>query len=214
MTSTQYGSLYRRRDIGFCYRHRVAGWKVQSWDRALGRGTVVSAIGTLDFDASIALVDDFVTGEEVDVALAPAAGSFRVTRIAPSHWREIETSVGLDLGGEIEKINHVLYDRDATVGGLDSDGKLEIELSVDTYTPAISVVFEGCSFVQLPLELPHLSQLKAFRADVFVREHVELTKPWPGLPPNATVFRLEPRHFRDAAGYIVAGRVSLVLGQR
>jgi hypothetical protein len=188
----------------------VPGWKIKSWDRALGRGTVVSAIGTLDFDASIALVDDFVIGEEVDVALAPAAGSFRVTRIAPSHWREIETSVGLDLGGEIEKINQVLYDRDATVRGLDSDDRLEIELAVDTYAPAISLVFEGCFFIQLPLELPLLSQLKAFPVDAFVREHAELTKPWPLLPPNATVFRLEPRHFRDAAGYIVAGRVSLV----
>jgi hypothetical protein len=188
----------------------VPGWKVKSWDRALGRGSVVSAIGTLDFDASIALVDDFVIGEEVDVALRPSSDSFRVTRIVPSHWREIETSASLDLAGEIEKINQVLCDRDATVGGLDSDGRLDIELSVDTYAPAISLVFEGCFFVQLPLELPQLSQLKAFRADVFVREHAELSKPWPGLPPNATVFRLEPRHFRDAAGYIVASRVSLI----
>ncbi|MBL8741011.1 MAG: hypothetical protein JNK04_07960 [Myxococcales bacterium] len=190
----------------------MPGWKIKSWDRASGRGTIVSAIGTIDFDASVALAADFVLDEEVDVALAPNGDSYCVTRIAPSRWREISPSASLALGSELEKINAELFDRDATVVSLDRDGRLEVELSVDTYAPEMFLVFEGCQFIQLSVELPRLGQLRAFAPDVFVREHKELTEEWPALPSNTRVYRLEPRHFRDAAGYVVAVRVSLVGG--
>lgn len=43
------------------------GWRIATFDRAEGRGTITSDLGTLAFDAAVALVDDLVVGEEVEV---------------------------------------------------------------------------------------------------------------------------------------------------
>ena len=157
------------------------------------------------------MVDDFLLNEEVDVELAPKEGSYRVLRIAPSAWRDV-TAMGSVGSGELDEINAVVGGREAVVVGVDRDGTLEIELSVDTYAPRVSLMFEGCCFFQLPLELPELRQVSAFAPDVFVGAQGELTKRWPVLPAGSTVFRLEPVRFRDAAAYVVAQRARLMGG--
>lgn len=59
-------------------------WQITSWDRMRGRGTIAcTGMGEIEFDGSVALVDDFDVGEGVHVELASHDDSFRVTKIWP-----------------------------------------------------------------------------------------------------------------------------------
>lgn len=65
-----------------------APWRMTAWDRERGRGTIADRAGdTLDFDASVALVDDLVVGEGVHVELARSGESFRVVKLWPDDPR-------------------------------------------------------------------------------------------------------------------------------
>lgn len=63
------------------------GWRIEAWSREHGRGRVASEAGSLELDAAVALVDDFVVGELVDIVLEHG----RVRQIQP---RAARSSVG------------------------------------------------------------------------------------------------------------------------
>jgi GNAT superfamily N-acetyltransferase len=65
------------------------GWFVKSWDRARASGVITSdELGDLTFDGSVALVDDFVAGEPVEIELDRlGGGGYRVRRIWPDDPR-------------------------------------------------------------------------------------------------------------------------------
>ena len=63
-------------------------WWIKEWSRELGRGRIEGTRSDgLDFDASVALVDDFRIGEEVRVELERRGDGWRVTRIEPDDPR-------------------------------------------------------------------------------------------------------------------------------
>ncbi|MDD9939531.1 MAG: hypothetical protein OXU20_00585 [Myxococcales bacterium] len=62
-------------------------WQIVSWDRERGSGSIRCGDQVLEFDASVALVDDFDAGEGVHVHLAGEGKGFRVTKIWPDDPR-------------------------------------------------------------------------------------------------------------------------------
>ena len=63
-------------------------WRISKWSKELGRGQIVGTLADpLDFDASIAHVDDFRIGEEVHVELEREGDTWRVTKIWPDDPR-------------------------------------------------------------------------------------------------------------------------------
>lgn len=63
-------------------------WRIAKWSKELGRGQIVGTMADpLDFDASLASVDDFRIGEEVHVELERDGTSWRVTKIWPDDPR-------------------------------------------------------------------------------------------------------------------------------
>ena len=81
----------------------MPNWRITAFDRTLARGICTSGIGALPFNASVALVDDFVLGEEVDVSLRRlpdgSAASYEVTRIVPTGWRSPFTAPSVSAPG-------------------------------------------------------------------------------------------------------------------
>lgn len=63
-------------------------WRIGRWSRELGRGEIVPDQGApLEFDASVATVDDFQAGEEVYVELEGSGAGWRVVRVWPDDPR-------------------------------------------------------------------------------------------------------------------------------
>ena len=63
-------------------------WRITKWSKELGRGQIIGTVADpLDFDASIAYVDDFRIGEEVHVELERDGATWRVTKIWPDDPR-------------------------------------------------------------------------------------------------------------------------------
>ncbi len=63
-------------------------WKISRWSRELGRGEIVPDQGApLEFDASVATVDDFQIGEEVHVEVERGGAGWRVVRVWPDDPR-------------------------------------------------------------------------------------------------------------------------------
>lgn len=183
----------------------MSAWRVTSWDRALARGTITSSVGTLPFDASVADVDHFHVGEEVEVSLQPAGASWVVTRIAPVSWRPPGSPPPrADLQPTIEKVRLLVRDRTLCLRGLEDDELLVIDVLPESYEDEHTLVFGGCVFVQMPPELRDCASVSAFAGDDFGRAHPELSRHWPVLGPERTVFRFEPREFGQCAGYVVA----------
>jgi hypothetical protein len=63
-------------------------WRIASWSRALGRGTIESEhYRDVPFDGACADVDDFRVGELVIVETESVAGALRVARVSPDEPR-------------------------------------------------------------------------------------------------------------------------------
>ena len=59
-------------------------WRVLAWSRELGRGKLVhEEYGVRDFDAGLAMVDDFALQEEVEVTFQDGASPQRILQINP-----------------------------------------------------------------------------------------------------------------------------------
>ena len=68
--------------------NEIVDWRVIKWSRELGRGRIGSPrSGSLEFDASVATVDDFKIGEEVRIDVTWSDNAWKVTRIAPAIGR-------------------------------------------------------------------------------------------------------------------------------
>ncbi|MCB9634168.1 MAG: hypothetical protein H6721_18760 [Sandaracinus sp.] len=188
-------------------------WRVVSFDRALARGTIRSDLGTLPFDASVALVDDFFVGEEVEVSLRPEAGhpvGYVVTRVVPLAFRPPFAVPALEeLTRQLEVGKLIGYR--AWVAMSDED-EVRLRVDDDSYCPTRTLVFRGARMFQGPLELESLGALQAFRASDVAESLPELVRHWPTLPERCVVFRIDPVEFGAAAIYVAAARVDLVVG--
>lgn len=191
----------------------MPGWRITSFDRALARGTCASGVGTLSFDASVALVDDFAIGEEVDVSLRPRSGGtapHEVTRIAPTNWRVPFTAPTLPgLRAEIDRFFPEIAGRRAWLVGGD-DECVRIGVEDDTYRPMRALAFGGPAFVQCATELDSIAAMHAFAPADVAHVAPELVRHWPAIPDGCAVFRIDPPRFGDAAAYVIARSVALV----
>lgn len=190
----------------------MAGWRVVSFDRAAGRGICTSGVGTVAFDASVAIVDDFVVGEEVDVTLRPLAsaqGGYEVLRIAPTSFRPpFAASRIAAQTAEIDRWIAELVGRRVTLARVE-DGDVLLEVEDDTYQPRRALVFASASMIQMPMEIDALAILHAFASRDVAQAAPELVRHWPPLADEDVVFRLDPERFGQAPAYVVARAVRL-----
>ena len=191
----------------------MPNWRITAFDRTLARGICTSGIGALPFNASVALVDDFVLGEEVDVSLRRlpdgSAASYEVTRIVPTGWRSPFTAPSVSAPGTA--IEHFLPDvtgRRAWLTTTDDD-VVRIQVEDDSYRPQRALVFAGAIFVQCPTEIDTIATIHAFAPADVLQLAPELGRHWPAIPANCTVFRIDPQRFGDAAAYVIARSIGL-----
>ena len=59
------------------------GWKIQSWSKELGVGTLSCGAAPLEFTAAVAEVNDLEPGEDVEVRLVPDGESWTVRSVVP-----------------------------------------------------------------------------------------------------------------------------------
>jgi hypothetical protein len=192
----------------------VGNWCIASFDRELARGTIVSGLGSLPFDAAVATVDDFVIGEEVSVSLRPnprAAGGYDVTRVAPVSFRQpFEARDVGPLAAEIEAWLGELRGRRAWIAGVE-DGEVELRVEDDTYRPERAIRFDGVVMIQGPLEIEAIGALRVYATRDVEQAVPELVRHWPALPERCVVFRVDPMAF-GAPLYLAGEGVRLVVG--
>jgi len=114
-------------------------WRISRWSRELGRGEIVPDQGApLDFDASVATVDDFRVGEEVHVEVERSEAGWRVVRVRPDDPR-FEPPGFCPPGKSASPLNPSLA---ARVSQELSRVALREELAVISFTPR-ALVLEG-----------------------------------------------------------------------
>jgi hypothetical protein len=192
----------------------LAGWSIASFDRALARGTIVSNLGTLPFDAAIATVDDFTIGEEVEVALRPSPRStagYEVTRVAPVSFRApFEAQTVAAIAAEIEGWVHHVRGRRVSIAGVE-DGDVRLRVEDDTYQPERALLFSGVVMVQGPLEIDAIGAVRVYAIGDVAHVAPELVRYWPHIPERCVVFRVDPMGF-EAPLYLAGEGVRLVVG--
>ncbi|HJL15654.1 MAG TPA: hypothetical protein RMH99_08365 [Sandaracinaceae bacterium LLY-WYZ-13_1] len=194
----------------------MSGWVIGSWDREAARGTIVSGLGELPFDAAVALVADFRPGERVEVRLERARDGWRVKRVEPVDWRPPPApppSPAEAFADALDAIEDTLRSGgwiDVRAGG--DETLTLILLGPSAYDPERTVVFARCLFVQMPLVPVDFARVRSFRWTDFARDAPSIAGQWtePGRPERFWVFRFEPYRFRDPAGYVLASGARLV----
>lgn len=182
----------------------MAGWRITSFDRAEGRGTCASGIGELPFDASVAVVESFEVGEEVDVTLRPNGTGFEITHVRPFGFRAPfeapRASRAPDLGGILEEV----HGRGCWLESADaSEETITLGVDDDSYRPARWLVFRGAIWIQMPISL-EIDRMYAFDP-----EAAGAARAWPSAPPDAVLFRLDPFRFGQAPALILARTIAL-----
>lgn len=186
----------------------MAGWRIAAFDRARGRGRIASGVGTLEFDASVALVDDFRVGEEVDVTLVARGASFDVASIQPHGFRAPFDAVTASAAPALAEIFEQVRGRCARIERADEDF-VALEVDDDTYRPRRRLVFERPCFVAAPMEI-EIAALHAFDPAVVARAAPALATLWPRLPDPMQLFRLDPPRFGEGALLVIARSIALV----
>ncbi len=183
-------------------------WRIANWDPVRAEGTIVSTeIAPLRFDAAVALTDHFEIGEEVDVRLVRQGESYRVVEIAPVAWQRPRSEPATPQPSSMQDFDRALDDR-----GFDlriEDGRMTLSLELRPHEAAESIELVGVSFVQMPLEGRFARVTQHPRATFQASAAVAAS--WPASTA-AWVFRFEPEHFGEPAGYVVANGIRLVTG--
>lgn len=193
----------------------MVAWKIASFDRALARGTITCDLGTLVFDAGVAVVDDFVIGEEVVVRLSPnpkREGGYDVMRIAPMKYRApYEAALVRPIAEAIDAWVIDVLGRRAWIDRVEDDC-LHLRVEDDTYRPERAIVFGGVVMIQGPPEIEEIGAVRAFGPSDVLRAAPELARHWPAIPDRCGVFRVEPIGFADTALTVAASTIQLVVG--
>ena len=136
-----------------------APWHITAWDRERGSGSIVSHAGeTLEFDASVALVDDFIVGEGVHIELARHGESFRVVRLWPddprvTHPHHQGAVPALDLVVEAkvaEVLSKMPIFSDYCVRSFEEDLIVEADDANFEYGSELEIVFADVDYLELP----------------------------------------------------------------
>lgn len=186
----------------------MAGWRITSFDRAMGRGTCASGTLELPFDASVALVDSFAVGEEVDVTLRPDGASFEVTRIQPHAFRAPFDAPTAPHAPDLGRILSEVHGRSCWLAGADaSEEEIVLGVDDDSYQPARRLVFRGALWIQMPLSL-EIDRLHAFDPEAAA---ASVPRAWPRAPRESLLFRIDPFHHGEPHALILARTIALEL---
>ena len=187
------------------------GWRIAEWSRELGRGRIASEAGTLDFDASVALVDDFVSNELVDIVLEGGV----VRRIQPRSARSlvapIESALSPEWTASLDALNAKLDLLTALVLADASSERVRIEVQHSEWpnAPARCVAtFEYVDYIQLPLYATDFAKVTA-RTWTSVRSaSPSFLDAFPididGVDPDRVLVCFEPDDFGAACGFLIA----------
>jgi hypothetical protein len=195
-----------------------AGWRIKSWSREQGRGSIESDVGVLPFDASIADVDDFTAGEQVDVSLTRAGDGFEVTRIRPSSFRSLlppslDAPLPRAWSAAIHELAKLLAEplSCAEIREL-REQRLELEIIHSDWPPPLmpplgSAVFDGVVYVQLPTSFDHFKRVTAWPWEA-VRAHrpeiLERLSFDHAVEADSFLICFEPESFGEMPGFVVA----------
>jgi hypothetical protein len=137
------------------------GWTIKSWDRERARGVIVShELGDLSFDGSAALVDDFRSGERVEVELEQRLNGFYVKRIWPDDPRfvpphvlpqdapALEQTVASRVAATLVRIPESL---DVRVVRLESDLIVQGDDDAFAYGYQVEIRFRSVGYIELPM---------------------------------------------------------------
>lgn len=194
------------------------GWRITSWSREQGRGTIESDVGELPFDASVADVDDFTIGEQVNVSLTRAGEQYEVTRVCPVSFRSLlPPSPDAPLPGALPDALHAL---DALLAAPLSCAelrelraqRLELEIIHSDSPPPLmpplgSVVFEGVVYVQLPTAFDHFKRVTAWPWSAVQAHRPEILERLSfdhAVEAGSFLICFEPESFGQMPGFVVA----------
>jgi hypothetical protein len=187
----------------------VSEWRILSWSRELGRGAITSThFARVDFDAAVADVDDFKTGEIVHVDLDPSATPLRVRRIWPDLPRFRARSGApeippLDDNLRIEAeqaIAHANGWTDARLTLVADHVRVELDDDAFAYGASAALDVFDPSYLELPTSFePRFVQLAAPAARAYLGTRVEISG-----RDVAVAFTDDERRFY----FVVASRVA------
>jgi hypothetical protein len=195
-----------------------AGWRVTSWSRERGRGSIESDVGVLPFDASVADVDDFAIGEQVAVSLRRAGERFEVTRIAPKQFRSLlppslDAPLPRAWRAALRKLDKLLAEGlyRVEIRAL-REQRLELEIVHADWPPPHrpplgSAVFEGVTYIQLPTSFDYFMRVKAYpwaAVEAHRPEVLERLSFDHDVEAGSFLICFEPGPFGQMPGFVVA----------
>jgi hypothetical protein len=187
------------------------GWRISDWSRERGRGTITSDAGTREFDASVALVDDFVADELVDIVLEHGEVRRIQPRSARSPIASIEHVLPASWTTALEAVNATITDLDALVIVEASTARLRLEVHHTEWPPPhaparCSATFEGVEYIQLPTYSTSFARLTArLWANVLAtRPRFIDAFPVDGVESDCVLVCFEPDEFGAACGFVIA----------
>ncbi|MDH3998190.1 MAG: hypothetical protein OET90_05060 [Desulfuromonadales bacterium] len=134
-------------------------WNIIEWSREHGRGRIAGTKASpLDFDASVALVDDFRIGEEVHIEIERQGDTWKVTKVTPDDPRFLAResapvevpALAKDLEQEAQKVlNKVQLQELYHLASINESSLVLLGEVPDTYPPpADKIVLDGLSYVE------------------------------------------------------------------
>ena len=202
-------------------------WHIHTWDRALARGSITSpdSSARYEFDASVAMVDDFVVGEAVEIRLEKIDGAPRVTWIAPVSARPNPASADTtplpaELEAALREANRLLARDNALVRATHFDGtKLELEVHKYDWPPPHGDILgrltcDEVGYLQPPPAFePEGRRLVAYPWPHFELHNRALVRSWSADPldlgDHRYVFAFESPEFGAFTAYVVADGLSV-----
>jgi hypothetical protein len=191
------------------------GWRIVAWSREQGRGRIESDVGVLDFDGHVAMVSDFVVGEEVEVSLEPRGDSYVVRRIwpaspppplpapdeVPESWRPVIDELSRALSGSDRAVELAAFDQ----------GALRLVVH-DQRSVRVELVLAEVEYLQLP-RWGNFARVHAATWEQVARDPDRVTAlgfAANEFAQNAVIVALEPEEPSERLGLIVAYSAALV----
>ena len=187
----------------------MSAWRVASWSRTEARGDIASEHfpTPLPFDGSIALVDDFQIGEEVEVEVVRAGDTTVVRKIwpvvsRPNPAQAAEKPLPTTLESRLRQANCALREKWLHGRIAAADRRCLTIQADDDYGRRVLVLrFASPTYIQAPvcIEFRDEYSLRAYRWPNFRQHNPERVSTWSvepeWIPEVSFVFAFESRHF-------------------
>lgn len=200
----------------------TSAWKVTQWSTELGLGRVDGELGSFEVQRADVVVDDLVIGEEVNLVLEEVGDALVPRDVTPSAWREnapplppfelaealaaLATQVSGAFGRHA-RLSFVFAEEDRA--------RLEVH-DVDwpppITPPMAKLAFDGVVYLKLPAFSESYEKMTIIPWAHFKKHRRTLLRYWSlgddVVPSDAWVYRFEPRHMNQSAGYVIAASLT------